>query len=138
MLISRANYHTDFTSCPIPEQPANGRIEMLDRRLGGLVNYKCEEGFQMMGIASRSCLSSGGWSGTFPKCLASGASATSTSTFLLITPNLQKTTPLVSIEETTNSTSILPITGQNDDNDAAASESIFDVVLANATVRKIV
>ncbi|XP_055348277.1 uncharacterized protein LOC129595331 [Paramacrobiotus metropolitanus] len=59
---------TNFTSCPIPEQPSNGIITLLDRRLGGFVHYKCEEGFEMLGMGTRSCLSSGAWSGTLPHC----------------------------------------------------------------------
>ncbi|OQV20350.1 hypothetical protein BV898_05636 [Hypsibius exemplaris] len=74
---------TNFTSCPIPEQPANGLITALDRRLGGLATYRCEEGFELLttqqppplggAVASRSCQSSGTWSGLLPQCLPAAA-----------------------------------------------------------------
>lgn len=92
---------------------------MLDRRLGGSVNYKCEEGLEMTGIASRSCLSSATWSGILPHCSPPGESTTSP--MIHITPGVQDPASTPTVRDTTSDSL------EEDKNDTGVHQRKYDV-----------
>lgn len=48
--------------------PANGESTPTDTTEGSEVTYSCNVGFNLVGSATRTCLSDGTWSGTEPTC----------------------------------------------------------------------
>ena len=52
--------------------PINGRRIGNDFRFGASVYYECNEGFQLVGTASRVCQNTGLWSGLLPTCAPIG------------------------------------------------------------------
>ncbi|KAK3858013.1 hypothetical protein Pcinc_035767 [Petrolisthes cinctipes] len=55
-------------SCGSPDRKENTTIMGTERGMGSEVTYKCPEGHLVLGLPSRSCLSSGAWSGEAPTC----------------------------------------------------------------------
>lgn len=54
--------------CPIPINPAHGIAIFLNNRYLDDVNFECEPGYTLVGLARRRCQANGTWSGYEPKC----------------------------------------------------------------------
>ena len=59
--------------CPALTSPANGRVLVPSRLVGGVARYSCSQGFSLTGSSSRTCLSTGRWNGVQPTCQPEGA-----------------------------------------------------------------
>ncbi|KAK4305073.1 hypothetical protein Pmani_023017 [Petrolisthes manimaculis] len=55
-------------SCPIPIDIRRGRVTGNNYTFGGTITYQCNEGHDLVGEATRTCLASKEWSGTSPYC----------------------------------------------------------------------
>ncbi|CAH1773668.1 unnamed protein product [Owenia fusiformis] len=55
-------------SCDPPERIRHGEIIGTDYLFEDVIEYKCQHGFEVAGLAKRKCLSDGGWEGTTPSC----------------------------------------------------------------------
>ena len=65
--------HSSFAviSCPTPGvivSPDNGRVSVGGVTIGSVATYSCDDGFTLMGTATRTCTSDGTWSGDNPTC----------------------------------------------------------------------
>ena len=54
--------------CGNPGVPMNGRTTLISDTLGSIVNYTCNEGYELNGVNQRGCLANGSWSFTLPDC----------------------------------------------------------------------
>ena len=54
--------------CPKLPDPANGDVNVTGRYPGQKAIYSCNEGYQLVGFATRSCSRNGKWSGEAPIC----------------------------------------------------------------------
>lgn len=54
--------------CEILSKPANGEVTWNGLNTGSMATYTCESGFNLAGNQTRTCQSSGLWSGRTPKC----------------------------------------------------------------------
>ena len=55
--------------CPIPERITNSHFNGSDYHFGGVIQYSCLDGYDMVGIAIRTCLANGSWSEVHPNCV---------------------------------------------------------------------
>ncbi|KAK6179269.1 hypothetical protein SNE40_011671 [Patella caerulea] len=55
-------------SCPQPTNIINGQVLVEDIIFESVITYVCNEGYDLEGPEERSCLDSGKWSATEPKC----------------------------------------------------------------------
>ena len=58
-------------SCPtngIIVSPDNGGVSVGGVTFGSVATYSCDDGFTLMGTATRTCTSDGTWSGDNPTC----------------------------------------------------------------------
>ena len=62
------------TMCPIKQELLNGVVTVSGIRLGSTAHYTCNDGYTLVGPATRECLISGTWSGYTPVCLANNTS----------------------------------------------------------------
>jgi hypothetical protein len=70
------------TDCLAPPAPGHGKVTAPKTTVGATATYSCDAGFTLTGTATRTCQTSGAWSGTAPTCVGSGGgngSACSTS-----------------------------------------------------------
>ena len=59
------------TNCGSLTSPANGSVDLSEGTLvNASVSYSCDEGFNLRGVDSRTCLSSGNWTGSEPECIS--------------------------------------------------------------------
>ena len=56
--------------CADPGTPVNGRRLISGYTERHTVNYTCDVGFELSGVATRMCLSNGTWSANLPTCLS--------------------------------------------------------------------
>ncbi|XP_042227899.1 sushi, von Willebrand factor type A, EGF and pentraxin domain-containing protein 1-like isoform X2 [Homarus americanus] len=56
------------TSCGSPDKHENTTVNSQDTSTGSTVTYECPEGNVVLGDSSRTCLPTGFWSGSAPKC----------------------------------------------------------------------
>ena len=49
--------------CPTLSAPVNGSISLSGVTVGDMATYSCNEGFELVGNATRVCLDGGTWSG---------------------------------------------------------------------------
>jgi len=56
--------------CGAPDTPSNGSVSYTLTTEGSAVVYSCDDGFVLCGDESRSCLSTGVWSGSVPDCIS--------------------------------------------------------------------
>ena len=55
-------------SCDPPVAPLNGYKNVTSQKFGDSVSFQCNQGFQMIGSASITCMATGKWSGNAPTC----------------------------------------------------------------------
>ncbi len=55
-------------SCGRLDNPDNGLVTVSGVSPGSSAHYRCNTGFELVGVASRICLQSGQWSGSAPSC----------------------------------------------------------------------
>lgn len=66
-----ASSSSSSTACFPPGIPQNGarNSSSTDQyNVNDVVVYRCEDGFRLVGASSRSCQSSGQWTGSLPRC----------------------------------------------------------------------
>ena len=66
--------HTAVT-CDLLEAPENGQISKSGTVRGSTTTYSCFPGFQLIGVAVRTCLENGQWSDSAPFCRRKYSSA---------------------------------------------------------------
>ena len=54
--------------CPALLDPINGAVTWTSLTEGGVATYVCDDGFELEGSMTRTCESSGMWSGEEPLC----------------------------------------------------------------------
>ena len=57
-------------NCGVPQTPANGNAVFTDTTLGATVMHMCRDTFELCGPETRTCLASGSWSETVPRCIS--------------------------------------------------------------------
>lgn len=55
-------------SCGRLESPKNGQVTVSGVSPGSVAQYRCDPGFELVGVATRICLQSGQWSSKAPFC----------------------------------------------------------------------
>ncbi len=53
--------------CPSLQSPSNGRVS-FSTKVASVATYSCNHGYRLWGNPTRTCLESGQWSGSQPKC----------------------------------------------------------------------
>ena len=54
--------------CSELSSPTNGQVTWTGLTSGSTANYTCDSGYQLIGEQTRTCLSTGMWSGQEPTC----------------------------------------------------------------------
>ena len=62
------SYNNAGFSCGRLDSPENGRVSLSGVSPGSVATYTCNVGFDLVGVTTRVCLSSGQWSGDAPVC----------------------------------------------------------------------
>ncbi|XP_038057856.1 sushi, von Willebrand factor type A, EGF and pentraxin domain-containing protein 1-like isoform X2 [Patiria miniata] len=68
LLYRVCRYDLQNTTCGDPGWPLHGQRSGNSSNTNGVVQYTCDEGYQLKGPGSRVCLASGDWSGEEPSC----------------------------------------------------------------------
>lgn len=55
-------------TCSNLQAPANGVIDIPSLEFNGVATYSCNNGYNLVGVATRTCQASGSWSGIPPYC----------------------------------------------------------------------
>ncbi|XP_052776199.1 sushi, von Willebrand factor type A, EGF and pentraxin domain-containing protein 1-like isoform X1 [Mya arenaria] len=55
--------------CTVSELFRNGRADFKDLKLGSVIRYMCNEGYELKGLEVRRCMSNLSWSGAEPECI---------------------------------------------------------------------
>lgn len=55
-------------TCPPLPSPDNGQVNTPSQEVGSVANYSCNEGYNLEGVETRTCLQDGSWSGDPPVC----------------------------------------------------------------------
>ena len=66
-------YSAPDTMCYIQKEFENGKVDFSDNHLGSTAHYTCNDGYTLVGPATRECLITGTWSGYTPVCVANSA-----------------------------------------------------------------
>ena len=63
-------YEVNFIAitCPDLDDPQYGSVRIGSNRVGGTADYKCNDGFTLIGARRRKCQSNGQWGGEAPVC----------------------------------------------------------------------
>ncbi|XP_071805393.1 mannan-binding lectin serine protease 1-like [Asterias amurensis] len=64
----RARFRSLGKPCEEIEGPTNGAMSLLNNTVGNEALFSCDEGYRLVGQASRTCLKSGKWSGNGTTC----------------------------------------------------------------------
>ena len=67
-LMSNTFFLVDLISCNDPGTPLNGERKIESTFEGDIVEYYCNEGYELIGDEERICLGDGLWSGQLPIC----------------------------------------------------------------------
>lgn len=67
---SGSNPRCERINCPIPKGTGDLSVSFTTLNVGSKVEYNCPEKYKIIGESSRTCLSSGEWSGDEPTCQA--------------------------------------------------------------------
>ena len=64
------SYEVNFIAitCPDLDDPQYGSVSIASNRVGGTADYKCNDGFTLVGARWRKCQSNGQWGGEAPVC----------------------------------------------------------------------
>ena len=54
--------------CPDLDDPQYGSVRITTNRVGGKADYKCDNGFKLVGVQWRRCQANGKWTGEAPTC----------------------------------------------------------------------
>uniref|UniRef100_A0A3B3ZDW5 Beta-2-glycoprotein 1 n=1 Tax=Periophthalmus magnuspinnatus TaxID=409849 RepID=A0A3B3ZDW5_9GOBI len=65
---SANRFRCEPVQCPHPDPPVNGQLHYEDTLYENTVNYTCNDGFNLVGARSASCLIDGRWSAEQPLC----------------------------------------------------------------------
>ena len=69
ILIANFCSSSPATDCGDPGTPTNGQHSLSSTTYNSVVTYTCDVGYTLQGSNSRTCQSSGQWSGSVPQCL---------------------------------------------------------------------
>ena len=61
--------HPSSGLCLALSNPANGQVSVTGRTSGSTAIYTCNTGYKLTGDQTRTCLSTGTWSGQEPTCI---------------------------------------------------------------------
>ena len=56
-------------SCEELDDPGNGTVMVTELTDGSTANYTCNDGYQLTGDETRTCMDNGMWSGHAPTCI---------------------------------------------------------------------
>jgi len=70
--------------CSISRTLENGMVIAPSNGYGSVAEYKCNDGYTLMGPSTRECLITGTWSGYTPVCVADGLNEGKTVFFICI------------------------------------------------------
>ena len=62
-------FHSSFSDCGDPGMPDNGNVTAEHTKFGAVATYHCRTGRSLRGYTKSSCLATGKWSGSTPKCV---------------------------------------------------------------------
>ncbi|XP_076346234.1 sushi, von Willebrand factor type A, EGF and pentraxin domain-containing protein 1-like isoform X1 [Tachypleus tridentatus] len=65
---SQENPVCSLVECPHPPDPENGHVIVQDLRFGSVIEYGCNQGYELLGLAKRTCLADKTWSQENPIC----------------------------------------------------------------------
>ncbi len=57
-------------TCPDLDDPKYGSVKVGGNTPGSKADYKCDDGFKLVGVAWRRCQDNGQWSGKAPTCMS--------------------------------------------------------------------
>ena len=60
--------HSVAIVCPDLDPPKYGSVRITTNRVGGKADYKCDDGFILVGVQWRKCQANGKWTGEAPTC----------------------------------------------------------------------
>ena len=61
-------HNSPVSQCPDLDPPTGGNIETTGTNFWDTATYTCDSGFNLVGVATRTCQANGAWSGTPPFC----------------------------------------------------------------------
>ncbi len=61
-------YFLSTELCPTLTTPNSGKVKWNGTRPNSIAEYSCKSGYSLSGQATRTCLSTGEWSGSAPVC----------------------------------------------------------------------
>ncbi len=67
-IFNASDFTTTVSQCPTLIPPLNGMVTTSSRAIGDTATYTCSTGYTLSGSSTRTCSSSGAWSGTAPTC----------------------------------------------------------------------
>ena len=68
LLVSVNLVSSPVIDCGDPGTPTNGQQSLSSTTYNSVVTYTCDVGYTLQGSISRTCQSSGQWSGSVPQC----------------------------------------------------------------------
>ena len=54
--------------CPVLSDPANGMVTMTGNSVGDTATYTCDDGYELIGSMTVTCMDDGAWSDGPPMC----------------------------------------------------------------------
>ena len=58
------------TECPRLDDPPDGTVSVTGYSIGDTATYSCDDGFDLVGEAMRTCMDNSQWSGDAPQCIS--------------------------------------------------------------------
>ena len=59
----------DVPDCGVLLPPVNGSVLLENITIGSVANYSCDQGFELLGVSSRTCQGDSTWSDRPPTCV---------------------------------------------------------------------